>query len=61
MLKMSRLENQAMVIKHEVVQVDEQIRKVIIVLSEKYAAPDMEYDIKLPKLQVEAILAEKGA
>lgn len=54
MLKMSRLENQSMVIKHEIVQVDEQIRKAIIVLSEKYADFDIEYDINLPKLQVES-------
>ena len=38
MLHMSRLENQALVTRHERVAVDEQIRKCVILLSEKRAA-----------------------
>ncbi len=53
MLRMSRLENQALVTKKERVRVDEQIRKTIILLSEKYPEKEMDYVLNLPELTVE--------
>ncbi|MCR4745810.1 MAG: sensor histidine kinase [Lachnospiraceae bacterium] len=53
MLRMSRLENQAMVTKHEKVMVDEQIRKAVILISEKYHDREMEFDIDLQPMQLE--------
>ncbi|MCR5527206.1 MAG: HAMP domain-containing histidine kinase [Lachnospiraceae bacterium] len=52
MLKMSRLENQAMVTKHEDVRVDEQIRRSIIVVSEKYSGREIEFDVDLAPMQI---------
>lgn len=52
MLNMSRLENQALVTRHEQVSVDEQIRKCVILLSEKREGQSQEFDLNLPPLSV---------
>ena len=52
MLRMSRLENQALVTRHEQVAVDEQIRKCVILLSEKREGQTQEFDLNLPPMSV---------
>lgn len=52
MLKMSRLENQAMVAKYEDVWVDEQIRRSMIVVSEKYSGREIEFDVELAPMHI---------
>lgn len=52
MLHMSRLENQALVTRHEKVAVDEQIRKCVILLSEKREGQVQEFDLNLPPISV---------
>ena len=54
MLRMSRLENQAMVTKHEIVRVDEQIRKSVIVLTEKYPDLNMDFDMDIPSMTIKS-------
>lgn len=52
MLRMSRLENQALVTRHKQVAVDEQIRKCAILLSEKQEKGAQEFDLELPPISV---------
>lgn len=52
MLQMSRLDNQVIVTKHEQVNVTEQIRKSIIMLSEKWADREQEFDLNMDELSV---------
>lgn len=52
MLNMSRLSNQEIVVRHEEVRLDEQIRKVVIALLEKWSDRDVEFDLNLPELTV---------
>ncbi|MCM1193888.1 MAG: HAMP domain-containing histidine kinase [Acetatifactor muris] len=52
MLSMSRLENQALVTRHESVAVDEQIRKCVILLSEKQEGQAQEFELDLPPMPV---------
>ena len=54
MLRMSRLENQSLVTRHENVAVDEQIRKCVILLTEKWEGREYEFDINLPSMQIES-------
>lgn len=54
MLRMSRLENQELVMRHEQVAVDEQIRKCVILLSEKREGRGQEFDLDLPPMQIES-------
>lgn len=49
---MSRLENQALVTRHEQVAVDEQIRRCVILLSEKREGQAQEFDLELPPMSV---------
>lgn len=52
MLNMSRLSNQEIVVRHEEIRLDEQIRKVVIALLEKWSDRDVEFDLKLPEITV---------
>lgn len=52
MLHMSRLENQALVTRDEQVAVDEQIRRCVILLSEKREGQAQEFDLDLPPISV---------
>ncbi len=52
MLRMSRLENQALVTRHEPVAADEQIRKCVILLAEKWEGRAYEFDLKLPSMRI---------
>lgn len=54
MLRMSRLNNQALVIRREPVMVDEQIRKCVILLSEKWEDKGLEFDLELPRMWLES-------
>lgn len=54
MLRMSRLENQALVTRHEPVAVDEQIRRCVILLAEKWEGREYEFDIELPQMHIES-------
>lgn len=54
MLRISRLENQELVTRHEQVAVDEQIRKCVILLSEKEEGREREFDLNLPPMFVES-------
>ena len=54
MLRMSRLENQAMITKHEIVRVDEQIRKSVIVLTEKYPDLNIDFDMDIPSMTIKS-------
>ncbi|MCM1124398.1 MAG: HAMP domain-containing histidine kinase [Eubacterium sp.] len=54
MLRMSRLENQELVTRHEQVEVDEQIRKCVILLSEKWEGREHEFDLELPPMSVDS-------
>lgn len=52
MLNMSRLTNQEIVVRHEEIRLDEQIRKVVIALMEKWSDREVEFDLNLPELTV---------
>lgn len=54
MLNMSRLENQALVTRHEHVAVDEQIRRCVILLSEKREGRAQQFDLELPPMAVDS-------
>lgn len=54
MLRMSRLENQELVTRHEQVEVDEQIRKCVILLSEKWEQRELEFELELPSMSVKS-------
>lgn len=54
MLHMSRLDNQVIVSQKEVIKVDEQIRKAVIVLEQKWVEKDISFDINLCKCTVES-------
>lgn len=47
------MENQALVTRHEPVAVDEQIRRCVILLAEKWEGREYEFDIELPHMQIE--------
>lgn len=54
MLRLSRLDNQEIVPQSDIVQVDEQIRKTVIVLSEKWQEKEMEFHLDLEKNRVKS-------
>ncbi len=47
MLRMSRLDHQQIVVRTDEVRIDEQIRKCIIMLSEKWADHELQYELQL--------------
>lgn len=48
-LSLSRLENQGEIIDNQEFRLDEQIRKAVIVLEEKWSVKNIEFDMELPK------------
>lgn len=54
MLRMSRLDNQEIITRKENIRLDEQIRKCMIMLSEKWAQKEIEYDLQLEPLTMES-------
>lgn len=52
MLNMSRLSNQEIVVRHEEIRLDEQLRKVVIALLEKWSDREVDFDLDLPELTV---------
>lgn len=53
MLQMSRLEHQTMVMRKEKVNLSEQLRHTCILLAEKWAEKEPEFDIDLPEIEME--------
>lgn len=54
MLHISRLEHQEIVMRHEPVKVDEQIRKCVILLSEKWEQKQQKFDLELEAITMES-------
>jgi signal transduction histidine kinase len=54
MLRMSRLDNQQIVVRKDEFRIDEQIRKCIIMLSEKWSGHNIEYDLQLSPAVIES-------
>ncbi len=54
MLHMSRLENQELVTRHEQIEVDEQIRKCVILLTEKRGKQAQEFDLDMPPMSIQS-------
>lgn len=54
MLRMSRLDYQQIVQKKDNVRVDEQIRKCVIMLTEKWADTSRDYEIELGQLEIQS-------
>lgn len=54
MLRMSRLDNQQIVVKKDKVRVDEQLRKCIIMLSEKWSDKIREYELDFQELVIQS-------
>lgn len=52
MLRLSRLDNQEIVPQNDVVQIDEQIRKTVICLSEKWQDMSMEFHLELEECSI---------
>lgn len=56
MLNMSRLDSQVIVINKEEIRLDEQIRKSVILLCEKWADYDIDFDINLSPINIKSDL-----
>lgn len=54
MLNMSRLDSQVIVINKEEIRLDEQIRKSVILLCEKWADYEIDFDINLSKINIKS-------
>jgi signal transduction histidine kinase len=54
MLRMSRLDNQQIVVKKDRIRVDEQLRKCIIMLSEKWADKNRNYELDFGDLRIQS-------
>lgn len=54
MLRLSRLDNQEIVPQEDIVQIDEQIRKTVILLSEKWKEKYMEFHLDLEKIRIKS-------
>ncbi|MGL5314093.1 MAG: HAMP domain-containing sensor histidine kinase [Peptostreptococcaceae bacterium] len=52
MLCMSRLDSQVIVTNKETIRLDEQIRKCVILLAEKWSNYDIDFDIELEKIEL---------
>lgn len=52
MLKMSRLDHQEIITRKDTIRIDEQIRKCIIMLSEKWHEKEMEYVLRLEPVTI---------
>lgn len=53
LLRLSRLDAQAIVMRHEEIAVDEQIRQSVILLADRWEEKNISFDIQLPALHVE--------
>lgn len=54
LLRLSRLDAQAIVMRRENIAVDEQIRQCVILLAERWEAKEISFDIDLPSLPIES-------
>ena len=54
LLRLSRLDAQAIVMRHEDIVVDEQIRQCVILLAERWEGKDISFSMDLPYLQIES-------
>lgn len=52
MLRMSRLDYQQIITRNDAIRIDEQIRKCIIMLSEKWCDQDMDFDLQLSPVTI---------
>lgn len=53
LLRLSRLDAQAIVMRHEEIAVDEQIRQCVILLAERWEAKGIAFAMDLPSMQIE--------
>ncbi|MBO5650865.1 MAG: HAMP domain-containing histidine kinase [Selenomonas sp.] len=54
LLRLSRLDAQAIVMRHEDIVVDEQIRQCVILLAERWEAKDISFSLDLPAMPIES-------
>ena len=54
LLRLSRLDAQAIVMRHENIAVDEQIRQCVILLAERWETKDISFSLDLPALMIES-------
>ena len=54
LLRLSRLDAQAIVMRHEDIAVDEQIRQCVILLAERWETKDISFSLDLPALMIES-------
>ena len=54
LLRLSRLDAQAIVMRHEDIAVDEQIRQCVILLAERWEGKEISFAMDLPSLQIES-------
>ena len=54
LLRLSHLDAQAIVMRHENIAVDEQIRQCVILLAERWEAKNISFSIELPALTIES-------
>ena len=54
MLRISKLDHQTIVVKKDSVRIDEQIRKCIIMLSEKWTVKELEFDVDFDAISFES-------
>ena len=54
LLRLSRLDAQAIVMRHENIAVDEQIRQCVILLAERWETKDISFSLDLPALSIES-------
>ena len=54
LLRLSRLDAQAIVMRHEDIVVDEQIRQCVILLAERWEGKEISFAMDLPSLQIES-------
>ncbi len=53
LLRLSRLDEQAIVTRKEIIIVDEQIRKCVILLADRWEAKDLNLSVELPDMEME--------
>lgn len=53
LLRLSKLDAQAIVMRHEPIDVDEQIRQCVILLADRWEPKNISFDIDLPHMQIE--------
>ena len=53
LLRLSHLDAQAIVMRHEPISVDEQVRQCIILLADRWEEKSISFDVDLPPMQIE--------